>query len=274
MDMMIETMRRARCLAAGALLALSVHVLAWAAPPDPAASSTNVAAHDKLAAELAPRKSLALDLARRAGMDKAFEFADAKPWPGQAGRVIAAYASAHDDGDEAEIGTVHYDLDVRVFDRASAAVLQSYTRERAIVSDTVQLAGLSIDTANYAIKSGVRAFGVRAFISRETCAYYENESLELFEVRGAQLRNVFSDTEVRWKMFTCTGGGGAAITHTLAIAASSSHGYQDLRVSELQEQTSATCAFLPCADTAVRRTHLLRFDGNAYPPVPVPPRSR
>jgi hypothetical protein len=111
-----------------------------------------------------------------------------KDWPADSALTLAALPLPHKDNDRD--GGV-FDLEVLVANRASGAIVAHVFQENAITSDAVRFAGLSLDTARYQLKPGVRAFGVRvSYEGSSRVNPFTETALNLYAVHGRALRPV------------------------------------------------------------------------------------
>ena len=104
--------------------------------------------------------TLALRAAARLGKLRGEQIhtAGCKAWPGDATKTIVVLVREKDGATD---GMGDYDLDVTVVRTDSAEILQHVSQPGAITSAAMRFGGLAIDTANYALARGVRAFGLR-----------------------------------------------------------------------------------------------------------------
>lgn len=124
-------------------------------------------------------------------------FAAAKVWPAVADRTLVVYANKTDDPSPS-VDADAIDLTVIVFKTSTGEQLQ---RLRSLIADDengggsdkmwTTLRGIVIDTANYALGPGNRAFGVRLqYDPSASCSERHYEDLHLFEVRDKALRQI------------------------------------------------------------------------------------
>lgn len=209
----------------------------------------------------------AMHLANRLGLSKPPAYVDSKVWPGNPERTIVIYASLHKNADgsedDANAEQEMYNLDVFIIKNSSGEILQRYSQENAFTSDAMHLDGISLDTANYALKPGERAFGIRASYSHMGCAGSETESLSLFEPSDQGLKPVLSDLDMEINSSMCQSCEYSNTKRTIALADTSSNGYRDLILSEKR----ADVAEGECNKKEVRssRKYILHFDGAKYP---------
>lgn len=201
-------------------------------------------------------------------------FSDCAVMPNDPGRAIVALAHFKSgsgfDNDRAEMGL--YDLDVLVVDSKSGKILNRLLQEGALTSDAVQLSGIAIDTANYAVAPGARAFGVRVHYDHPKRYYpHQNEVLTLYLARGATLAPILTDFE------TINSGGEVGdcegvltdIRRSLAIARTATRGLADLLVTAktfvvTRRDVGGECTERQGPTTTAR--HTLRYNGSAYLP--------
>ena len=160
-----------------------------------------------------------------------------------------------------------YDLDVMVQATTSGEILLRTTEKGALTSDAIALQEIAVDGASYPLAKGVKAFGVRA---RRSNRHAEIESLSLYAVRDGKIVRVLAplhttadfweshdDMEISWSSKT---------RGTLALAKSSSHGWNDLVFTERSTEQEFAAHEKPGAPKAAPsvRKFRLRYDGQAY----------
>lgn len=195
-------------------------------------------------------------------------------WPGVAERTLVAWTTWHAEEnittpDEPNDGAI--DLDVAVVETSSGRVMQHLHEQNAWMSDAMHFDGAGLDTANYALAPGVRAFGLRAHSHHQGCAASEDEVLRLFEIRGGELvRATGEDLAMKRSTSWCDcQDDSTEMTRTLAIAPTRSSGHADLvwqekkRTEHAERDDKAPQGCRTTVKQAVRRV-VLRFDGQSY----------
>jgi hypothetical protein len=145
------------------------------------------------------------------------------------------------------------------------------------------LVGIGIDTANYELARGRRAFGVRASYINSGSNYEEHsetETINLYLPQDSNLKEIlrnlivgdaeFGEHSTRYEEpvdgFVC--GYGTIFTRTLATAKTNSQGYADMVLNEKMIGRQRFLVKGSCdriADTpSSSRQYLLRFNGNNY----------
>lgn len=160
-----------------------------------------------------------------------------------------------------------FDLDVMVQATESGEILLRDTEKGALISDAFSLQEVGVDGASYPLAKGVSAFGVRA---RRSNRHGAIESLSLYAVRAGKVVRVLAplhtlrefwqsddDKEVSRESKT---------TGTLALAGSSSHGWNDLIYTQRHLEQELAAQAKPGAPKVVPsvRRFRLRFGGQAY----------
>ena len=164
-----------------------------------------------------------------------------KPWPGVADRTLVAYAAYRDktESDGENENDTKVDLTVLVLKSSTGDVVQRTklnVGDDDDVSGTGSLPGISLDTANYALRPGNRAFGVRVrFGYAHSCSETEHEDLHLFDILGKNIKQVTTiNTYLKEGVHACgTPDGEETETKTtIQIADTSTQGYADLLLHE------------------------------------------
>ena len=123
--------------------------------------------------------------------------------------------------------------------------------------------GISIDTANYALRPGNRAFGVRVrFGYAHSCSETEHEDLHLFDVFGKNIKQVTTiNTYLKDSSHACGTPDGTVTESktTIQIAGTSTQGYADLllheAIVEYDDNDDGAASRRPS-----KKMELLRFD--------------
>ena len=221
------------------------------------------------AAGLHAMPAFALDEAplRQAITDDVPEEALFKAWPGVADRTLVAWTD--DDGaapaDSQAPDVV--DLTVLVVQTSTGRVLQRFHEDKVFNSAAVQFDHIDLDTADYTLAPGRRAFGVRVFGRHLGFVAEDTTTLLLLEPEGAALRKVLT-LQTLSHLATRDCGEGRDLTRTIAIATTATQGHADLVVHERRADTPDGSAHPSDCHPKVRRserTTTLRFDGTAYP---------
>ena len=188
-----------------------------------------------------------------------------KAWPGVEGRTLVAWTQAQGDLDNAAGEPVDLGLTVLVADTATGRVLQRYHDDAAYTSDAIAFQGISLDTADYALRPGVRAFGVRSSGVHEGCGSLEQTDLRLFEVRGDQLVPVLA-LPMSTHSAMCDCGGSSDMERTIEIGRGMHAGHADLLLHERRAEVDEGPSGGPCPTRRRRsaRTVVLRFYGESY----------
>jgi len=201
-----------------------------------------------------------------------------KPWPGVPDRTLVAWSDYRSmttdqvDGGATPTGPDVpdvVDITVLVVQTSTGHVLQRYHEDKAFDSLAVQFDRIELDTADYALAPGRRAFGVRVRGRHMGCGAEDTATLRLLEPDGASLRNLLVlQTEAH--VANCDCGSSRDVTRTLAIAQSATQGHADLVVHERRDETpDGSIDPRHCHPKARRaeRTLTLHFDGMRYPAI-------
>ena len=212
--------------------------------------------------------TLALRVADKLGYlrGKRMHTASCKAWPGDPARHIVALVRPQDGATD---DAANYDLDLAMVHTQSGEILQHVLRKGAITSDAMRFDGIGLDTANYALAPGVRAFGVRTRHSHMGGTSSSHETLSLYVPDGNELKPVLLDLPMDSSVSNRGGECNEAreTTRTLAMDGASSHGYAHLVVIEKSSnQEIKTLNEGGCIETASRSSHryVLQFDGTKY----------
>ena len=211
--------------------------------------------------------TLALRAADKLGhlRGKQIHTAICKAWPGDPAKSIVALVWPQD-GTTDEEGS--YDLDVLIVKTKSGELLQHVTQKGAIASDAMHFDGIWLDTANYELAHGVRAFGVRTRHSHMGGTSSSDETLSLYVPRGNELKPVLLDLNMNSSVGDRGGecNEARATVRTLAIGSASSHGYAHLVVAENNTNQEIKTLKDGCEETVSQSSHryVLQFDGTKY----------
>jgi hypothetical protein len=169
-----------------------------------------------------------------------------------------------------------YDADVLIVRTEDGTVAARNAPAAHIDSDAITFTGVGIDTADYALAPGRRAFGIRAgHVSHCYACDYGQTDLRLYLLRGNKLDDIL-DT-----MMDETRGEGdgsdcndipTVSTRTIKVAATKAHGLADLLLTttSAMDPDVGSVAVAACKDkskipTASVDTIKLSFNGRAYP---------
>lgn len=221
---------------------------------------------------IAIRAAAALGHANTMGVDIA-----CKPMPAQPERSIVAIvytngAAGAEGGDERD-----YDLDVLIVNSSDGNVRRRLHLDAAISSDANRYTGFDIDTANYLLAPGLRAFGIT--IRHEGSSSVDPSSdteLRLFVEHNGELRQVLDQLRVkeyRGETSRDCSGRFEQVRRTIAPGKAGPHGLADLIVTTRSTVTHNVLKGDECSDVEhapkLSRT-TLHYNGAAYvfPTVP------
>jgi hypothetical protein len=197
-------------------------------------------------------------------------FVDCKVWPADPTKTLVALVNPQNVPDSEAFQRHHYDLEILVLETSSGVVLQSLFRKDALITDTMQLLNIGLDTARYVLAPGVIAFGVRAY--RRAPFDDEMEDLNLYVIQENKLKPIL-DNLMMHELYTGrdsdTGEHDCSSTdssRTLAIAKTNTHGYADLMVQE-KKSVRDVGSKDDCSDAKTftsSRRYVLHFDGSSY----------
>lgn len=211
--------------------------------------------------------TLALRVADKLGYlrGKKIHTAICKAWPGNPARHIVALVRPQEGATD---DAANYDLDVLIVKTKSGELLQHHMQKGAIASDAMHFDGIWLDTANYELAHGVRAFGVRTRHSHIGGTSSSDETLSLYVPRGNELKPVLLDLSMSLSVSDRGGECNEAreTVRTLAIGSASSHGYLHLVVAEKNTNQEIRTLKDSCEENVSQSSHryVLQFDGTKY----------
>jgi len=186
-------------------------------------------------------------------------------------RDIWAVAAPRDSSDEAS--TDNYDLYLWLDDPTNRkSIARGHFDGLLSNGGGPKLEGIEIDTGQYSVAPGVRAFGVRA---RNSMTVFkvptDGEELALFVVRGKDIVNVLANADMR---LSYSNRGDACdeqrrdVMRVLVVDTTITNGFRDLLVKERitdsagRQEASGECRVTP---TSVKTSeHRMRYDGSKY----------
>jgi len=160
-----------------------------------------------------------------------------------------------------------YDLDVVVVRTGDGSLVARSPRAH-VESDAVRFEGIAIDTANYTLAPGLRAFGLR--VEHAAHCYhcnYGTVELALYVQRGERLDRVLDTTvhETRGEWGDCDNPPSETI-RTIKVLRAASHGLADLAfttTTAVQPDDDAPAACKAGSPPTVEHA-AVHFDGKAY----------
>ncbi|MBV8465615.1 MAG: hypothetical protein JO218_06690 [Burkholderiales bacterium] len=197
---------------------------------------------------------------------------DIKTWPADPSQKIVVIANpAKDAGDD-----VVYDLYLLVQNGSDGKILRKAIDKKIINLSKMDeytsddMGSVWIDTANYAIKKGKRALGVRIVSGHSGNPTVSHESLYLFDFQDPKMPPVLN--MISSVSSGATGTNEACFSsewdRTIAIGQNATNGYFDLIVTEKSmEGTDGETmedGNIDCASTTSSKKYTLRFDGAHY----------
>lgn len=167
-----------------------------------------------------------------------------------------------------------YDLDVVIVRTDNGSIVARNMQGGHIDSDAIRFEGISIDTANYALAPGQRAFGIRVDHAAHCyhCNYGQTD-LTLFLQHGKRLDAILDtithDSRGEWGTSDCDNLPTGRI-RTIKIASSTSHGLADLLLTTTTnteadtDDAAAACQAKPETTAASTDTIKVSFNGRSY----------
>jgi hypothetical protein len=155
---------------------------------------------------------------------------------------------------------------VLVLQTSTGKLLQRLHEDKAFAERGVEFDRLELDTADWALAPGRRAFGVRLLGQHRGCGAEDTATLHLLEPEGARLREVLR-LQTGHHVANCDCGPGLDLARTLAVGTTTTHGHADLLVHEKRDVTPDGMAHPADCHPRVRHAEsrtTLRFDGQRY----------
>lgn len=135
---------------------------------------------------------------------------------------------------------ITYDVDLVLADTSSGKVIARLYREALWTSDAFGLRSTGVDTANYAIRPGVRAFGiVEQWGTSSRIAHYDVDVLSLYTVSGSALKPVLEGLVV--DVFQGEEDPYTLVKRYVVIDKEQPSGYRELQINQrVYEQDCST----------------------------------
>jgi hypothetical protein len=195
------------------------------------------------------------------------EDAQVRPWVGD--RTIIAYAVPHPAGAASkEEGVDYLDLTLQVVRTGTGEVVARTFVENGIVSDAMHFDGLAIDTADYTLAPGLRAFGLRVKSSHLGAIDAESVDMSLHEVRDGGIVELMPAVTMHSRSADRSCEESHEMTRTLEVAKTRTNGRADIVLHDRTiDSTGTAAADGHCEMKQVRSEHrvTLHFDGKTYP---------
>jgi hypothetical protein len=188
-----------------------------------------------------------------------------KAWPGDPSRsLVALVREVKAKG--AESDHEEYDLDILVIKTKSGDILQHLSQKKEITSDAMNFEGVTFDTANYQLATGVRAFGVRISHLHRGGIEMASESLSLYVVQKNKLKPVLDGLTMSSSVWTMGGcmDDTRSTQRTLAIGNTSHQGYADLLLAAKNTQSFDGAKMI---EKQWSSDYTLQYDGIKYGPL-------
>lgn len=188
--------------------------------------------------------------------------------PADAGQVLAALPFA-ETADENRQG--NYGLEVLVADAATGNIIAHRYQPAAISSDAIVFSHLSLDTARYQLRPGLRAFGVRlTYVGASRANPFSATTLNLYTLNGSALHQVLNKLTVaqdggEWDGICA--GDFSQTQRTLSMGDIGKHGFASLRVSEVTTSSHAVAKGDDCQEMDYKPKvmgFILNYDGTQY----------
>jgi hypothetical protein len=190
-----------------------------------------------------------------------------KPWPQKPGYDIVTkpYVYQITTDSERYLGMV-----AAIVDDRSGEVRAMIDDKRLMVIDAIEPSQVSIDTANYSIKPGALAFGVRIIRQNHSLAIpIREELMNMYVFEEAGLRKVINALLTNSRRGEGDGNcdySGLETTSSLMVLNTTTNGYFDLREIINENRTESGKSRITCkpAKTIKRASYTLKFNGNSY----------
>lgn len=180
-----------------------------------------------------------------------------KSWPGDASKTLVALVREKDGSTQ---GMSEFDLDVMVVKTNGTEILQHLSLPNAIVSDAIQFEGITLDTANYSLAPGQRAFGLRARYGHNGGVSSSHETLSLYLPVGKTLKIVLdgiATSESVWMQGVIGSDCNETsdTTRTVAIGKTRKYGYFDLVITEYAAEQHVEKTQKGCSESIKKSNH-------------------
>jgi len=192
-----------------------------------------------------------------------------KTWPYRPELTLAAVPLS--EAAPANEGEVRGDVEVMAVDTATGEPVARLVEEGMAFADAVQFDDVSLDTARYDLKPGLRAFGVKVTHSGSSRIFpYADEVLRLYTLQGATLVRVLDGLIVSVSTNENDGncnGVGETTSRSITLGQPGRGGYRDLRIDEKRVAETTRDMGSDCVSTSkplLGRSHVLRFGGQGY----------
>lgn len=193
--------------------------------------------------------------------------------PGNPKEAIVALTYTHGDqlsGNATDNDDAGFDLDLVIVRTDSGSLIARSAKGAHVDSDAITFETIVIDTANYMLAPGQRAFGVR--VTHDSHCYhcnYGQTDLMLYLQHGKRLDPIFdamiNETRGEWGTTDCDDLP-TETTRTIKVASSASHGLSDLLLTTMSTPTPDDDIPAACKDAPAHvDTVKLRFDGKTFP---------
>ncbi len=194
-----------------------------------------------------------------------------KTMPSTPDKSIVALSYLNGPGSDDAGGMGDYDVDVLIVQSASGKLLHRLHLDKAVSSDAIRFTSLGIDTANYRLTPGLRAFGLTiGYEGSSRADPFSMTEMRLFVEHHGMLRQILDKVVVKqssgdWET-RCTDHYTEEY-QTIAIGPSTAHGFADLVVTKRSTVIDSMAQAGDCheeksAPTVTRTT--LHFDGDKY----------
>jgi hypothetical protein len=206
--------------------------------------------------------------------EKVLGYSVCKEWPAYEGQTITALSKIESAPtlDDPRDGSGTYGLNLAVIADADGRPLASYTEASVFYSDIdmVKFNGLDIDTARYNLAPGLSAFSVRADFTSSSGSFHE-VLVSLYVREGNSLRPVLEQLSIESgsgaRDTVCAAGKFSHTKRTLDVAKTRSHGFFDLIVKSVINNSVATenegkCEYKDAGSKTLVKT--LHYNGRQY----------
>ena len=198
---------------------------------------------------------------------------DSKAWPANPSQTITLIVNPTTASDKDDEDGPLYDFNLIVENSVTGTILRWEAKMRILY-----LSAIYIDTANYMIQHGRRAFGVRIVSDQSGNPSVDSEALYLFDFQNLSMPQVLS-MPTAWDS-GATGTDEACFSdhgyQSISIGKAITNGYFDLMVTEKmthsEDRTSRYAKVGDCSVTHHLKKYTLHFDGTKYS-VPTAPNS-
>lgn len=194
-----------------------------------------------------------------------------KVWPADPGLTLMAVPRI--EADPASPDETRGDVEILVLDSATGRPLARRVETAMAFADAIRFEGVTLDTARYDLRPGLRAFGLRTEQSGSSRVNpYGERALWLYTFEGGRIARVLDGLIVQRIQGENDGncaGTSQTVRRAVSLGAEGPEGYRDLMVDQTATDETSRKVGRDCRSTetpGARARHVLRFGGRRYEP--------